>query len=510
VNVTKGSAAWVGVGAVVAAATGFLFNFVVARGLGPAGTGVVLTFATWFTILLTLGKLGTDTAMMREGARAVAGVSAVSAAQYVRWALRIVLPLSVIVSGLLWVAAPEAAVVLGANDVAQGATLVRLGAALLPLAIVGFVLLAALRGIGQTAPFVGVEQILKPVLRVLIAVVLLVTGVGSILGFSAAWALPTVVGFVLTAYLIVRARRELNAYDGVVDRDETRAARRDLWKFAGPRAVAQGVDILNASIGVVVLALASTAVNTGLFGTAIKIVLAGYLAFQAVRLLIAPVIAHGLAVGDKEAVQSVYSGSNSLVVAISWPIYIFVFFAAPWVLSLFGEGFVESAGILRFLVAIAMMQTLLGNMQTVVLMSGRSQAALLATTSGLVANLIVTVSLVWTLGAWAAAIGWGAGVLAEAAVLFVVMRRMQLRPAARPTLRLASQTLVLLGLGGVGLLLVGSNTVLVGIAVFAAAVLVWGFFSKSLIIDAWHQLTKSDDPQTGGVGVEQQPAVGRA
>lgn len=505
-KITRRDGLWVGAGAITAAGAGFAFNWIVARGLGPGGTGVVLSFATWFTILLTLGKIGTDTAVMREGARTVAGATPISAARYVFLALRIVMPLSVVMAIALWVAAPYVTDLLASDSGSDPVAIIRLGAVLLPFAIVGFILLAALRGRGQVGPFVSIEQILKPAARVISALVVFVLGVASAFAYSAAWALPTIIGFAATLYLVARSRKQWKVRDAS-DRTERRDANRDLWKFAMPRAVAQGVDILNASVGVVLLAAMSGATATGLFGTALRIVLAGQLSYHAVRLLIAPVIAHRLARDDIPSTQAVYTSSNSLVVVLSWPLYFLILGAAEPVLRLFGSGFTEAAWILRVLVFVAIAVALLGNMQTVVLMSGRSRPALGATTIGLMSTTVVTLALVPVWGGMGAALGWGAGVLAEATLLALIMLRMGLRPAAGPTLNLAGRTLLVLGAGSAVFELSGHHY-LIGALAYLAALMIWAWWCRQQVMAAWRALSTGHGADERTPGTDDDRGIG--
>ncbi|MDC7335345.1 hypothetical protein PQR15_00830 [Streptomyces lydicus] len=71
--------------------------------------------------------------------------------------------------------------------------LLRLFAVFLPVTTVALVLLGATRGYGSVVPFVGVEQIGKPVLRVLLAVPLVLL-VPTVTALSAAWLVPGVLG----------------------------------------------------------------------------------------------------------------------------------------------------------------------------------------------------------------------------------------------------------------------------------------------------------------------------
>ncbi|MCZ1011661.1 hypothetical protein O1L68_38705 [Streptomyces lydicus] len=168
---------------------GFVLVAVVTHGLGARGAGAVFTGVAAFTILSNTLKLGADTALVRFVSRDLE----LSGGGGVPGLLRIsVLPT------LLASTAGAAALLFSPGlaglllpDLAPGeaASLIRLFAVFLPVTTVALVLLGATRGYGSVVPFVGVEQIGKPALRVLLAVplVLLTPSVGAL---SAAWLVP--------------------------------------------------------------------------------------------------------------------------------------------------------------------------------------------------------------------------------------------------------------------------------------------------------------------------------
>ncbi len=496
-KITGGGAVAVLVGAIVAAAAGFGFNWIAARELGPSGTGVVLSFATWFTILLTVGKLGLDTAVMREAARAMAGVCEVPLRFVLRWAALLAVPISIIVSGCLWIWAQPLGRFLADDPGVDQVAVIRMGALILPFAVIGLILLSAVRGTGDVVAFVVIEQIGKPVFRIVVAVALIVGGIASAFTLSLAWAVPTLVGFVATVTWLRRVSRRWphrvpSGPHAVVE------SRRGLWRFAGPRAVNQGVDIVSSSVGVVVLAAFSTAAETGLFGTAMRIALAGLLAYHAVRLLVSPAIAHAIAAGDGAGLRRIYESSNVLLIAMSWPVYLFVLGGAGWILGLFGGGFGSAAGMLQILVLAGMVMTFLGNMQTVVLMAGSSSAALGATCVGFAVNLGTTILLLGSLGGVGAAVGWAAGAVAEAAVLLGVVRGMGLNPAGGATIGIAARTAIMFG--PVAVLLAVSPWWWAGLVAYVGAGAVWFGWTRGALVASWRRLTERPDGLVGEAG----------
>ncbi len=83
----KADTVFVGIGAIASGLGGFGFTWAVARGLGVAGTGIVLTLVTWFTLLAGVTKLGMDTTLVREGGRIRAAEGESGARALVPWTI---------------------------------------------------------------------------------------------------------------------------------------------------------------------------------------------------------------------------------------------------------------------------------------------------------------------------------------------------------------------------------------------------------------------------------------
>lgn len=199
---------WWGVaGSATNAVFAFVFVGLITRALGAQGAGAVFTGVALFTILSNTCKLGADTGLVRLVSRDIA----VGGGRTVGGLLRAaVVPAAVTstAAGLVLVLCPAVATTLLPHlPPADAVALVRLFALCLPVATVGLVLLGATQGHGTVVPFVGVEQVGKPVLRVLIAVPVAACAPG-LLPLAAAWLLPALAG-TLAAWPALRDRKSV-------------------------------------------------------------------------------------------------------------------------------------------------------------------------------------------------------------------------------------------------------------------------------------------------------------
>uniref|UniRef100_UPI003689BE3F oligosaccharide flippase family protein n=1 Tax=Streptomyces sp. NPDC007808 TaxID=3364779 RepID=UPI003689BE3F len=410
---------WGFLGSTVNAVFGYVLVALVTRALGAYGAGAVFTGVAAFTILCNACKLGADTGLVRF----VSGDLATTGGHKVGALLRsAVLPgaaASTAAATLLFLS-PWAATSLLPNLAADDAvTLVRLFAVFLPLATVTLIMLGATQGYGTVIPFVGVEQIGKPVLRVLIAVpvVLLAPGV---LNLAAAWLVPSLAGFLIAFLALRRCRRTSPAHTSARDMAGTR---RGFWAFAAPRAVSSVFDISAVWVGVVLLSCLATSEEAGIYTAVGRVVIAATLLQLAIRLAVAPEISRLLAVGDIAQGRHLYRISTRWIVLFSWPLLVLLTSFPGTVLSLFGPEFEQGAYALVVLCVASAVNVGVGNAQTVLLMAGKSSWHLAVTGVAFTVQLTVGLLAVPRLGVLGAALSWGAATIVENLLAAALVRR---------------------------------------------------------------------------------------
>ncbi|MEY9993533.1 O-antigen/teichoic acid export membrane protein [Streptomyces sp. V4I8] len=410
---------WGFLGSAVNAVFGYVLVTLVTRGLGAYGAGAVFTGVAAFTILCNTCKLGADTGLVRF----VSGDLATTGGREVGALLRsAILPgavASTAAAALLFLSPWTATSLLPNLDPEDAVTLVRLFALFLPLATVTLLLLGATQGYGTVVPFVGVEQIGKPVLRVLIAVpvVLLAPGV---LSLAAAWLVPSLAGFVIACLALRRCRR---TGPRPASGQETAAARWGFWAFAAPRAVSSVFDISAVWVGVILLSGLATSEEAGIYTAVGRVVIAATLLQLAVRLAVAPEISRLLALNDIPQARHLYQVSTRWIVLFSWPLLVLLTSFPGTVLSLFGPEFEQGTAALVVLCIASAVNVGVGNAQTVLLMAGKSSWHLGVTGVAFAVQLTVGLLAVPRLGVLGAALSWGAATVVENLVAAALVRR---------------------------------------------------------------------------------------
>ncbi|MEU6575998.1 oligosaccharide flippase family protein [Streptomyces sp. NPDC046805] len=409
---------WGFLGSTVNAVFGYLLVTLVTRALGAHGSGAVFTGVAAFTILSNTCKLGADTGLVRFVSRDMATAGGHRVGALLRSALVPGAAASTAAAALLFLTPSTATSLLPTLAPHDAVTLVRLFAVFLPVATVTLILLGATQGYGTVVPFVGVEQVVKPVLRVMIAVpvVLLAPGV---LNLAAAWLVPSLAGALIAWLALRRCRSTSHRRTPGADAAD---ARRGFWAFAAPRAVSAIFDISSVWVGVILLSCLGTSDEAGIYTAVSRVIVAATLLQLAVRLAFAPEISRLLAVDESQQACQLHRISTRWIVLFSWPLFVLLGSFPGTVLSLFGPEFVQGSDALVVLCVASAINVGVGNAQTVLLMAGKSSWHLGATAAAFAVQLTVGILAVPRIGVLGAAVSWGAAIVVENLMAAVLVR----------------------------------------------------------------------------------------
>jgi O-antigen/teichoic acid export membrane protein len=410
---------WGFLGSTVSAVFGYVLVALVTRALGARGSGAVFTGIAVFTILSNTCKLGADTGLVRFVSRDVATGGGRQVGALLRTAVVPGTVVSTVAAALLFLS-PSTATSLLPNMAPQDAvTLVRLFALFLPLATVTLILLGATKGYGTVLPVVGVEQIGKPVLRVMIAVPVALLAPG-VLSMAAAWLVPSLAGLLAAWYALHRCRRSGLGQPAEPDAVTTPHG---FWAFSAPRAISSVFDISAVWVGVILLSSLGTSEEAGIYTAVGRVIVAATLLQLAIRMAFAPEISRLLALGDLAQARLLHRVSTRWIVLFSWPLLALLTTFPATVLSLFGPEFEQGADALVVLCVASAVNVGVGNAQTVLLMAGKSSWHLAVTGAAFAVQLTVGVLAVPRLGVLGAALSWAAAIVVENVVSALLVRR---------------------------------------------------------------------------------------
>ncbi|MCO5972830.1 lipopolysaccharide biosynthesis protein [Actinoallomurus soli] len=487
------------VGSGVAAVAGFLLTVVVARVLGPAQTGVFFTVVALFMILTEVTELGADTGLVRTTARLRALGRVGDLRRVVVAALVPVLAVGAVAGLAVFALAPWLAGLLVDSAHHDDAVfLLRVCGPVLAVSAARNVALSGTRGMGSLAAFTVQANVVTPLSRPVLVIAVAAVGYGAG-GVMVAWSLPIALTFVAAVAILWRLLRRaesedhaaagaarvastaagpdqvapaaagagpiapavagagqiapaLAGGDGIASGGAASSAVREFWAFSGLRGVAAMLEIVVTWLGVPLVSAMVSSHDAGIYATAGRFITTGTLVLAATRLAVAPQIAGLLARGETRQAEDLNAVATGWIVAASWPLYLALAVFGPFVLTLFGTDFRGGAGAMAILACAMALVLATGNVQTVLLMGGKSSWNLIDKAVVVVLMVVLHLLLVPSFGIIGAATAWGVSMLVDNLLAVVQVRYLM-------GLRLRTRTLAPVGawalvwFGGLGIVL---------------------------------------------------------
>ncbi|MEO3782542.1 oligosaccharide flippase family protein [Actinocorallia sp. B10E7] len=438
-------------GTIIAAAGGFGLTVVVARALGPERTGVFFIVVALVMIIGEITELGADTGLVRIAAahRALGRTGAL------RDLLRAAL-VPVAVSGLaaaavlLLAAEPIAGLLVDEAGRDDALLFLYLGGPAVAVWALRNVALAGTRGLGGVTAFTLVNNVALPAARPLLVLGCVVLGWPA-WTVMASWSLPAVLAAAAALLLLWRALRRVEEREPASAPAPARAETvREFWAFSGPRGVAAALEVGIVWLDVLIVGALVSTREAGLYATTSRFVTTGTLVLAATRIAIAPQLSALLARGEKAAAERLNTVATTWIVAGSWPLYLVLAVGGPFVLTLFGAEFAEGATALAVLCGAMLVALLAGNVQTVLLMGGRSSWSLMNKAVALGVMVVADLLLVPSYGLVGAAVAWGLTILVDNGLAVLQVRYgMGLRSVSGGPLLVAAGALLCFGATGV-------------------------------------------------------------
>jgi O-antigen/teichoic acid export membrane protein len=319
-----------------------------------------------------------------------------------------------VAAAVVWVVAPALAhVFLHGVGAGPAASDIRLVTPFIPLGALSACVLAGARGFGRMWPYLAVEGLGKPTLRLGLVLVALIGGWG-VYGALVAWSLPVAVGLGAACLVLARLisseapRAELQPSP---DPHGYRAA--EFWRFAAPRGFAGVFQVVVVWLDVLLVGAILSTYQAGVYAAVSKLAMVGTFALGGVQLAIAPHLSALLAREEARGAADLYQSATRWLMLASWPVYVLFAIFPTVVLGIFGSRYSAGATALVIL-SLAMLVNLgTGNVTVVLLMGGKSSWNVVNTLAALVVNVALNLLLLPHIGIAGAAIAWAASIVVD-------------------------------------------------------------------------------------------------
>jgi O-antigen/teichoic acid export membrane protein len=460
------------------------------RGLDAGSAGTLLVTIALFTILGNAGTLGADVGVVREVPVLVAAGRAFVVRRLLAVAFTPVAAVGILMALALLLAADQFAQVLfDSLHRHDGATYIRIVAPALPLVALTTVALAATRGFGTIVPYVGVQNLIVPGLRV--ALVLAAVGAGLAgAAVAVAWTLPVAAGaltaFVALRRLVLRADAQAISPPGELS---PRIGVANFWRSAAARGVAAIFEITVLSLDILLVGALRSTREAAVYAAASRLVIFGTFLLLAVSRPLAPQFSKLLARGEIDVAGALYHIATWWGMIVAWPVFItWAIFATP-VMTLFGSGYSSGSTALVILSLAYLFDFATGNMNVLLLMSGKSSWNLANSALALALNVGLNLLLIPPLGIEGAAIAWAASIVVyNLAALFEIRALLGLSPLSSVySIVVGATVLCYGGSGATARLLLGNS---IGGLVVALTV---GTVLYAIVLWRWREVLRLQD-----------------
>lgn len=400
-------------GALVSSLAGFGLSLVVGRGLGPTGSGVIFQLISVFTIAGALAKLGLDTTAVWLLPRLAS-----SRAVDVRRATRILLGGAflggVIAGGVIALSAPF---ISGGQE--QLRTLLWVSATFLPVSSVFAVALAVTRGLGGIRPFVLIGSIGLPTTRLAAVGVVGALAAGT-LTIGLAWLAMLLVATVPALYAV---RRGTSRFEASSDVSSWRSLIGSIREYSAPRAVSSVIEQALLWLDVLIVGLLAGVEAAGIYGVVSRLIQAGTVPSTSMRIVVAPEFSRMLHRELKAELAELYTRTTQWIILMGVPVYILLSIFSKPVLSTFGAGFEAGWVALCIMCVGAVISASTGNVQSLLLMTGRSGWAAINKVIALCISVALLVVMVPAWGIVGAATAWAITMTVDAGLATIQVAR---------------------------------------------------------------------------------------
>ncbi|MFS0912066.1 lipopolysaccharide biosynthesis protein [Microbacterium sp. 179-I 3D2 NHS] len=436
------------VGSGIAALSSLLLTVLVGQVLGASGTGIFFQALGIFTVLTQVLRLGTNTGIVRFIAEHRAFAREGGEWRIILFAAVPVAVVSAVMSIVVWFASDALARWMSSpDDTDLLAALLRTMAPFIAMSAVLGVVEASARMLRGVAVFTLLQSVMLPLSRLLAVGIFALAGATAWRAFEA-WLLPLplwlVVGAVVIAAPLVRSFRRRSRS---IDDDQLTA--RAFWRFNLPRSVGSALEIALEWADVLIVAAVASPSVAGVYAVVTRVIKAGGIVDQAMRIAVSPTISAMLARSEHVRVSALHTSVVRAMILLSWPFYVLTISMGGAVLSLFGPEFVVGWAPMTLLAVSLMLQIACGMLQSILIQGGKSTWQMYNKSIAVTLSVAGNLALVPVLGIWGAAITWLVVAVTDNMIAAVqVHRRMGVHLQPGRLVRAMLPPLVVFGLGG--------------------------------------------------------------
>ena len=253
-----------------------------------------------------------------------------------------------------------------AFDAPRLAPFLQVASVFVPMLALGDILSAATRGFKSMRESVLSENIIQPLVRLVIIVLLALTGMDVVKAIVAFGLADVASGIMLIYFLNKRfgLRRPLQ---------DARRPTREIVGFSLPLWLSDIMSSLRGNLQTILIGSLSTIRNVGIFTIADQVNMVGSIVHQAIVVSARPVVSELHDQGDWRQLTRLYQTTTRWVIMLNLPAILLMFLFPRQIMSLFGSEFTEGASALVILAGASLINIATGMCGAIIEMTGQSK-----------------------------------------------------------------------------------------------------------------------------------------
>jgi O-antigen/teichoic acid export membrane protein len=384
------------VGLLVATISAFIFQFILGRALSPGEVGIFNLGLTISSLVGLVMLVGLDRGVVRFIAHYLSVNDRERELGTVTSSFRILLLIMAIITPIAWFLSDDLANIIFQKP--ELTPVLRVFTLTLPFIAFTRWSMGVFLGYKRVKPIVFIEQIMAPVLRIVGALLIIITISKTAASISFSYLFSAIIGFCFSAAAIWLY---MNTRKGVY---RPASVYRELLLFSWPLLFAGLLNRTNTYTETLVLGGFSSSEQVGLYTICLKISIILTIFFEALNGIWAPFITEMFARSDMNKLANQFKTATYWAFSLTLPFALLMFLEAPTVLAIFGPEYVPGASILRILVISQVIYVVGGMSALVLIMTGYSQLNLIDLVLTVILSLFLDFMIIPSYGAIGAAI----------------------------------------------------------------------------------------------------------
>jgi len=396
-------------GTIIGTGLRYLFEFMVARNLGPDLFGLFFLGFSTVKIAEIISTLGLHRGVLRFVALFQGAGDEARTKGAILFSVRTTLVVSIILGISMFMLSPF--VSLHIFHKAGLASVLRLFALVVPFIAVTTILVFCTQGFKIMKYRVLVRELFEPGIRIIAVVFLFILGfklMGAILAFIASILLGTILALVYTK----------KTFPPLMDKG-TRPLfeSKEILNYSWPLLLAEFFGLIVMWINILMIGYFKSSDEVGIYSASHRTALLGEVIFISFNAIFSPIIADLYHRKEQERLAHLFKLVNKWIFSLNFPVCLLMVFFASDLLRLFGNRYLPGTMCLVLLGTAQLVNSALGSSGFLIMMSGKSRINLINNIFTALLNIGLNVLLIPTYGILGAALSF----LASVSVVNVIM-----------------------------------------------------------------------------------------